>query len=229
MSLTVTWYGHSNILLESSTGTISIDPFFHDDPEAWRKIPRPDMIALTHDHVDHLGSALEMLGSGVGVLACITDIANWLKSGGLSAEHIANNGSGWNIGGTLEFGGIKITMTPAVHSSGHGSPVGYILEFPDGFTVYHAGDTAIFGDMVLLGRQCSIDVAIVPIGGIFTMDGTQAAQACAMLNAKAAIPVHYGTFSTLAPDAEGFERALKDFAPQCMPLVLKKSQKQKLA
>ena len=135
-----------------------------------------------------------------------------------------NYGIGGNIDGTLEVCGAKFTFTQAFHSAKHGSPVGFVIEMPGGHTVYHAGDTGLFGDMTLIAERFQLDVAMLPIGGVFTMDGPLAAKAAAMLKARAAMPIHYATFPILAQDASAFTEALAQKAPDCKALVLEPCQ-----
>ena len=92
---------------------------------------------------------------------------------------------------------------------------------PDGLTVYHAGDTCVFGDMALWGKLFRIDVALLPTGGHYTMDGRQAAMACGLLKCAAAVPMHWGTFPVLAQSDEPFAKALAELAPKCRHLHMK--------
>ena len=117
--------------------------------------------------------------------------------------------------------GATVTMTQAFHSSESASPCGYIVEMPDGLTVYHAGDTCVFGDMALWGKLFRIDVALLPTGGHYTMDGRQAAMACGLLKCAAAVPMHWGTFPVLAQSDEPFAKALAELAPKCRHLHMK--------
>lgn len=220
---TLTWYGHANVFISAPDAVFSIDPFFEGNPKApggWRTAPRPDIILLTHDHGDHLGQALEMIREYDCRVACIADLADWLQTQGVPGDKIINYGVGGNIDGTVREFGVDITMTQATHSCAHGNPVGYVLEFSDGSVIYHAGDTGLFGDMRLIGERFAIDLALLPVGGVFTMDGRGAAKACAMLGCKAAMPIHYGTFPVLAPDAGLFVESLRAEAPSCRAVVL---------
>lgn len=215
---TVTWYGHSNMLLAGNGVSVLIDPFFEGNPFApdWKTIPRPDIIAVTHDHGDHLGQAVDIAKATGATVACLADeMPRWFAAQGVDPSRIL----GWNIDGTVEVKGARMTMTQAFHSSEHGAPVGFVIELPGGPVVYHAGDTGLFGDMRLIGERFSIDVAMLPVGGHYTMDGEQAAKACAFLHAGAAIPMHYGTFGVLAPTADAFIEALKHHAPACKVLL----------
>jgi L-ascorbate metabolism protein UlaG (beta-lactamase superfamily) len=130
-------------------------------------------------------------------------------------------GIGFNIGGTVEHKGIRVTMTPALHSSESGVPVGYIVRMPSGFTFYHAGDTSVFGDMALWGELYPLDLALLPVGGFFTMDARQAALACKMLKPKALLPLHWGTFPMLASGLDELEAELAKQAPSCRLVKLK--------
>jgi L-ascorbate metabolism protein UlaG (beta-lactamase superfamily) len=120
----------------------------------------------------------------------------------------------------MDIGGISLVMTPAVHSSDSGVAGGYILTFPGGTTVYHAGDTAIFGDMQLYGSLYPMDIALLPIGGEFTMDAIQAAESLRLLRPGKAIPMHYGTFPMLASSADQFVAQAKKVAPSVGIVVL---------
>ena len=221
MPLEITWYGHANVMLRENGATVLVDPLFEGNPFApdWRAIPKPDVIAVTHDHGDHLGQAMDIARATGAKLVCIADLADFFREQGL-AENVANYGIGGNIDGTLEVCGVKFTFTQAFHSTKHGSPVGFVIEMPGGHTVYHAGDTGLFGDMALIAERFDIDLACLPAGGVFTMDGPLAAKAAALLKARAAMPIHYATFPVLAPDASAFTEALKEKAPDCRAFVM---------
>ena len=128
------------------------------------------------------------------------------------------------MGGTMEHKGIKATMTQAFHSSDSGAPAGYIIEMPDGLVVYHAGDTCIFSGMELWGQLYHIDVALLPIGGVFTMDARQAALACKLLGCKSVIPMHWGTFPVLAQSAEYFQEQVARLCPDCDCIAMRPGQ-----
>lgn len=224
--LAITWYGHSNVMISEGGVSVLVDPFFEGNPFApqWKSIPAPDIVAVTHDHGDHLGQALEIaLATGASV-ACIVELANYFTEHGVPSSRIMNCGMGWDIGGTVEEKGVRMTMTLAFHSAGRGVPVGFVIEMPGGHRVYHAGDTGLFGDMALIGERFSLDVVMLPVGGVFTMDGEDAARAAALLKASAAMPMHYGTFGVLAQTPEVFFKALPLHAPDCRPLLLNPGQ-----
>jgi L-ascorbate metabolism protein UlaG (beta-lactamase superfamily) len=118
-----------------------------------------------------------------------------------------------NIGGNLVYEGISVTMTQAFHSSATGSPCGYIIRLEDGTTLYHAGDTGLFDTMRTFGELYPIDVAMLPIGSVFTMDPLQAARAVRLLSPKKVIPMHFKTFPILVQDASGFMDLVGKEAP----------------
>ena len=220
MSFSILWHGHSNMQIFSGGVSILIDPFFEGNPLApdWMSVPRPDVVLVTHDHGDHLGQAVEIARETGAALGGIVELAAHCVEEGVPAAQV----TGWNMGGTAELRGVRVTMTPAFHSCERwGVPVGFVLELPGGGVIYHAGDTCLFGDMALIGRQFSPDVALLPAGGFYTMDGVQAARACALLGVRSAVPMHYGTFPVLAPTAESFVGALALEAPGCRAVCLK--------
>ncbi|MDY7001288.1 MAG: MBL fold metallo-hydrolase, partial [Thermodesulfobacteriota bacterium] len=118
------------------------------------------------------------------------------------------------IGGTIQVKDINITMTQAFHSSNSGAPAGYILTLEDGYTIYHAGDTGIFFSMGIWGALHPMDLALLPIGGVFTMDPAQAALACKLLQCKKVVPMHWGTFPVLEQDTSAFAQYLEKTAPE---------------
>ena len=212
---TFTWHGHACVEITTPGGlTILIDPWF-GNPKSDRAagdVKACDVMLVTHGHFDHLG------GNGDGPVEAI-DIAertqpSWPAMHELSLwlggrlEKAADGVVGMNQGGTVETRGVKVTMVPAVHSSGDvfggnrpvylGSPVGFVVELENGFRFYCAGDTTVFGDMRLIGELYKPQLAILPIGGHFTMGPREAAMAVDMLGVKNVLPIHYGTFPILA-------------------------------
>jgi L-ascorbate metabolism protein UlaG (beta-lactamase superfamily) len=198
----LTWLGHSCIKL-SGTRKIIIDPFIGDGIE----IPRDcDILAVTHGHADHMGATVSLNKPTVA----INEIAKYLHTKGIPAE-------GMNIGGTIEIDGIRFTMTQAVHSSwleeggigcNGGAAAGYVITM-DGKVVYHAGDTALFSDMKLIGDLYNPDVAILPIGGRFTMGPGEAMMAAPFIGSPLVIPVHYDTWPKIAQDPSSFKFAIE--------------------
>ena len=222
MGVSITWRGHSNIHVVCEDASLLIDPFFEDNPCCscdWRQLQKLDAVLVTHDHFDHVGQAVEICQATGAMLCCMVGTAQKLQQAGVPPNQLAN-GIGFNIGGTVAIKGMAVTMTQAVHSSESGAPAGFIVRMPGGFTFYHAGDTGIFASMALLGELYPLDLAILPVGGVFTMDARQAAAACKLLNAAAVLPVHWGTFPALAQSTDEFGRELARRAPACRMIPL---------
>ena len=210
----LTWLGHAAFRFDTPGGKrVYIDPFLDNPkcPDNEREPERVDLIAITHGHSDHVGSTLELAKKhGCAVVAMI-EIRDWLSGQGLdeNMEHSPNKG------GTVDVDGIKITLTDAKHSSSAddgtylGEATGLVIEVENGTKLYFAGDTCVFGDMQLISRIYEPDVAILPIGGHFTMDPCEAAVALELLGAKRCVPFHYGTFPLL----RGTPAELSELAP----------------
>jgi L-ascorbate metabolism protein UlaG (beta-lactamase superfamily) len=215
MPNTLIWHGHSCFEVRTPDAVALIDPFLDGNPTSpagAAAIERCDLMLVTHDHGDHVGQAVDICQRTGAMLGAMVGTAGKLGAAGVPQAQIVG-GIGFNIGGTIEMKGIRATMTQAFHSSDSGAPAGYILTLPGGFTLYHAGDTGIFASMQTWGRLYSIDLALLPIGGFYTMDARQAALACALLGAKAVTPMHWGTFPVLAANTQAFAEELKKAAP----------------
>jgi len=206
----ITSLGHSAFLLEGRD-RILIDPFLTGNPMASTTADKVDcdIICVTHGHGDHLGDAVDIARRTGAVVASIIEMSTWLEKTGVKSV-------GFNMGGTATIRNTKITMVPAFHSSSIGAPglefsaamaVGMVVD--SGKVVYHAGDTCVFGDMKLIGELYKPDVALLPIGGFFTMDPRQAAMATGLINPKIAIPMHYGTWPPIEQDPKEFEKLAK--------------------
>ncbi|MDR0467171.1 MAG: metal-dependent hydrolase [Deltaproteobacteria bacterium] len=218
----IRWYGHSNVQASDGKAVVCVDPFFEGNPvckDDWKTIPAPDLVLVTHDHGDHAGQALEICQATDAMLGCVVGTGARFAGAGLSPSRLFA-GMGFNMGGTVEHKGIRVTMTPALHSSESSVPVGYIVRMPSGFTFYHAGDTCVFGDMAIWGELHPLDLALLPVGGFFTMDARQAALACKLLKAKALIPLHWGTFPVLASGTDELKAELAKQAPACRLIAL---------
>ena len=218
-SVRIRWFGHSGFSIRDGK-TALIDPWFEGNPKAPGGVeaaPGGDVVLLTHDHFDHAGDAVAMARKTGALVVAIFELAGDLKAKGVPEAQLLHGGGGMNVGGTVSVRGFEITMTEARHSCALGAPVGYVLKTPSGLTIYHSGDTGIFAGMALIGELYPIDVAMLPIGSVFTMDYRQAAKACALLKAKAVIPMHYGTFPILEPNADRFVAELAIVSPGNAP------------
>jgi L-ascorbate metabolism protein UlaG (beta-lactamase superfamily) len=214
----LTWLGHAAFRFDTPGGKrVYVDPFLSNPkcPEDEKEPERVDLIALTHGHDDHVGDTLALAQKfGCQVVAPV-ELADWLVwMKGLDQEKAHDP----NKGGTVDVDGVKVTLTHAQHSSSTfdedhmvylGEPVGLVFEAENGTKLYFAGDTNVFGDMQLIKRLYAPDVAILPIGGHFTMDPREAAVALEFLGVDRCVPCHYGTFPILV----GTPDELRELAP----------------
>ncbi len=204
MSISITFLGHAGFLLSDGAHTVAIDPFLTDNPVATMK---PDevkcqSIVLTHGHADHLGDTVAIAKANDATVFGAFEIVEYMGEQEIKGEP-------GNPGGkiTADFGWVAFTQ--AVHSSSYngrymGMPCGAVVHM-GGVTVYHLGDTGIFGDMKLLGEIYQPDIALVPTGDRFTMGPELATRAVEMIKPKVAVPMHFGTWPLLLPNATGFE------------------------
>lgn len=223
MPASITWFGHSNFRVSANGVSVLVDPFFTGNPTCPVKaddVPAVDLILVTHDHGDHTGDAIELANRTDVPVGCVVGTGDRLVQAGLRAE-LLPAGMGFNLGGTFTHKGISVTMTKAFHTSESGVPVGYVVTMPGGFTFYHAGDTGLFGDMALIGALNRLDVAMLPCGGFFTMDGRHAAEAARLLGVSSVIPMHWGTFPLLASDASELATHMVRVAPSCRMLSMR--------
>ena len=223
--VSITFYGHSAFKLSGQGVNVVIDPWLSnpllDTPVD--KVGPVEVILVTHGHGDHVGETVALAKATHAQVVAIHELSQIL------ADQGAPETIGMNKGGTLDLKGLKITMTNAVHSStaqveGKALPAGeaggFVIAFPNGFTVYHAGDTAVFKDMELIQELYHPEVAMLPIGSHYVMDPREAALACRLLKPRVVIPMHYATFPVLTGTPEELQALMKD-QPEIRVLPMK--------
>lgn len=226
MSMEITWLGHSCFSIRTRRFNLLVDPFLNDSPTAPLKAAdvAADFVLLTHGHFDHVSDALAIAKRTEASVIANYEIAEWLKSQGIAEDKAV----GMNIGGTskLPFGNVK--MTPALHSSSlpdgtYGGLAGGFLLQLDRKRVYVAGDTALMLDMKLIGIG-GLDLAVLPIGDLFTMGPDDSIEAIKLLNPRRVLPCHYNTWPPIEQDAAHWaERVRSHTAAE--PIVLQPGEK----
>ena len=197
--MNIKFLGHSCFELTKNRNVL-IDPFISGNPTSPDVELKPDIIAVTHAHSDHLGDTVEIAKKHNCKVISIHEVSKYLDARGIPCE-------GMNKGGTVTLDGVDFTMTEAVHSSSFGDydggcPAGFVIT--DDKSVYHAGDTALFGDMKLIAELYRPEISLLPIGDRYTMGVREAATAASWLNSKIVIPMHYGTFPAIEQSPHEF-------------------------
>lgn len=216
----LSFHGHSIVKIKTNGKNIIIDPFIRGNNITDLKVEEesPDVILLTHGHNDHVGDTVELAKANNSLVVAPNELANYLSWQGVNAHPM-------HIGGSYQFDFGKVKYTQAFHGSSYvtenneiiytGMPGG-ILFYAEGLTIYHAGDTALFGDMKLIGERNDIDVAFLPIGDNFTMGPEDAAYAVTLLKPKKVVPIHYNTFPYIKQDPKVFAELVKDSEVQIL-------------
>ena len=228
----IPWYGHSAFKLTTPSGKVLlIDPWLSNPANPQGKellagLDKADQILLTHAHGDHIGNTVEIAKKTGAKLVASNDLMKaMVKYADFPSKQADLSGTG-NTGGTITLlaGEVKITFVHALHSSGleyddkmglpkglsyAGNPGGFVIAIANGPTIYHTGDTDLFGEMKFIGDLSSVDVMMACIGDKFTMGPDRAAAAVELVNPKMVIPMHFGTFAALTGTPEAFEQALK--------------------
>jgi L-ascorbate metabolism protein UlaG (beta-lactamase superfamily) len=216
--LKITWLGHATFRVVTPKGTtIYIDPWVMQNPmtpESEKDVKKCDVLLCTHGHGDHIGDAVALAKKHNPKVVGIFELCLWMQKKG--AQQIAP----MNKGGTQQVADFKVTMVNAVHSCGiqdddgsivyGGEACGYVMEFENGVRLYHAGDTAVFGDMALIRDLYAPDIACLPIGDHFTMSPKEASYACSLLRPKTVIPMHFGTFPVLTGKPSELKKLVAD-------------------
>lgn len=219
-SVTIKYCGHSAVFIEAENSNsdkhstvVAIDPWLSANPscpEDCKQPPKIDLIVLTHGHADHASEAPQLAKRLGCKVAATWELAMIMGTEGVPEMNIVP----MNKGGMIEIGGVEVALTHAFHSSSYdtangpiyaGEPCGVIIKF-GGTVIYHAGDTALFSDMRLIGERYKPHAALLPIGDRFTMGPQEAAEALKLIKPKVAVPIHFGTFPMLTGDPREFEK-----------------------
>ncbi len=212
--VSVTFYGHAAFKLAGAGVAVLIDPWLTNPllTTPVEELGKIDLILVTHGHADHVGNTVDIAKKTGALVVAIHELSVILAGWGVPQV------VGMNKGGTFTQAGLKITMTQALHSStveedgrlvAAGDPVGFVVQFPHGFSAYHAGDTAVFRDMELIRELYQPELAMLPIGSHYVMNPAEAALACRLLKPRWVIPMHYGTFPVLTGTPQELREHLK--------------------
>lgn len=239
------WLGHGSFKFVSKQGkVILLDPWISTNPKlpseyrSFNGFDKVDLILFTHGHVDHfmLPDVKKLISKYSPDVIAPWELSIFIKQEIPMAKCMTYKLS--NVGGTYNYHGIKLSMVTAEHSSGAqltnftganrfmGRAVGYVMEFENGYTIYHSGDTGLTADMkFVVGDFYQPDLAILPIGSVFTMGPAEAAHACGMIRPKAVIPEHYASFPVLERNAKGFISEMEKSHPLIEVLAIQPGEK----
>jgi L-ascorbate metabolism protein UlaG (beta-lactamase superfamily) len=215
----LTWLGHATVQITSSNGkVILIDPWVGGNPtvpSSLKNLPQVDLILVTHGHGNHTGDVVSLARAHHAPVVAIYELALYFGSKGVA------NVLPMGKGGTQRIGDVEVTMVHAIHTSSidedgqcafAGDAAGFIVRLPGGFTLYHAGDTSVFGDMKIIGELYKPDLVCLPIGDHFTMGPREAAYAIRLLGVHHVLPIHFGTFPVLTGTPETLRELTQDIA-----------------
>ena len=212
----LTWLGHATFRIETGSQTVLVDPWVMGNPlcpEKEKEVKKVDVMLCTHGHFDHIGDAVEIARQHNPTVVGIFELCAWLEKKGVKRT------SAMNKGGTQTVGDVRVTMVHADHSCGildgdqiiyGGEASGFVIEFQNGLKIYHAGDTAVFGDMQIIRELYAPDIALLPIGDHYVMSPREAAYACKLLKPEAVVPMHFGTFPVLTGTPAQLKQLARD-------------------
>ncbi len=219
--LAITWLGHSAFALKTPGGArLLFDPWYTGNPSfpAGQEPKAADLVLVSHGHSDHIADAAAIARATGATVVAIYEITSWLSAKGVTRVEPMNKG------GTIDVRGLRITMTDARHSSSVGDltslgePAGFVVRLENGQTIYFAGDTALFGDMKIIGELYRPDIAFLPVGDRFTMGPDTAAIAARWLGVRQVVPMHWGTFPQLTGTPQALEAHLEGSGIQVLIL-----------
>ena len=223
MATRVQWLGHSCLLIESDGRRILVDPFLTDNPAAQVQADEveADVILISHGHGDHVGDAVSIAQRTGATVVTNFELGNWFTEQGIKTVHGMQHGGGHQIDPVTH-----VRLTLAFHGStlpdgkGYGgNPCGFLLTMADGSRIYDAADTALFGDMKLIGEG-GLDLAILPIGDYYTMGPADSIRAIKLLEPRAVMPIHYDTFPPIRQDVQAWGEQVKG-ETAALPVILK--------
>lgn len=221
MPTRVTYLGHSAILVEAGSTRILMDPFLTGNPKASTAADKvaADYIIVSHGHGDHVGDTVAIAKRTNAMAISTFEVIEWLKRQGIPQGHAMNTGGSFKF----PFGRVKLTQahhTSAMPDGSYGgNPTGIHLFLEEGSSIYNAADTALFGDMRLIGEE-GVDLAFLPIGDNFTMGPDDALRAVKLIRPRKVIPIHYNTWDLLAQDADAWASRVRD-ETEAEPIILK--------
>ncbi len=214
----VTYLGHASFKIEEDGKIVYVDPWLSGptSPITVDDVDKADIVLVTHDHADHgFVEGRDICKKTGAIFVALNELA--IKAGDQGVENIHT----LNLGGSVEIGGVVVTLVQAFHSSGVGAPTGFIVRFPSN-SFYHAGDTGVFSSMKLFAELYSpLDLALLPIGSTYTMDIHQAALSVKLLKPSNVIPMHYDTFPVIETNPEKFKALVSETSPETNVIIIK--------